>query len=260
MNRDEVLKQLAPWLEQHARPTWKPLVSESDGSTTASKFSGIPWLAEQEAWPTCSGCHNPLQLFLQLNLAELPPELNGRFGAGLLQLFYCVNYKCDAALRAWEPFAEPTIVRVVSAAEPERKNTSTPKNHFPPRTIIGWDIDADFPSPEDYHSLGLIYHYDFKEKRVNISWPAGGVDLKQLDYDAASLPGGPASGDKLAGWPAWVQGTEYPNCPQCGSQMDLIFQLDSEKNVPFMFGDVGTGHITQCPTHKDVVAFGWACS
>ena len=41
--------------------------------------------------------------------------------------------------------------------------------------------------------------------------------------------------------------------------MDLVFQLDSEKNVPFMFGDAGVGHITQCPTHKDVVAFTWAC-
>ena len=39
-----------------------------------------------------------------------------------------------------------------------------------------------------------------------------------------------------------------------------IFQLDSEDHVPFMFGDVGTGHITQCPEHLEVVAFGWACS
>jgi hypothetical protein len=26
-----------------------------------------------------------------------------------------------------------------------------------------------------------------------------------------------------------------------------------------MFGDMGIGHITQCPEHLDVVAFGWAC-
>ena len=29
--------------------------------------------------------------------------------------------------------------------------------------------------------------------------------------------------------------------------------------LPFVFGDMGIGHITQCPEHKAVVAFGWAC-
>jgi hypothetical protein len=41
--------------------------------------------------------------------------------------------------------------------------------------------------------------------------------------------------------------------------MARVFQVDSDHNVPFMFGDAGCGHITQCPAHKDVVAFGWAC-
>jgi hypothetical protein len=38
-----------------------------------------------------------------------------------------------------------------------------------------------------------------------------------------------------------------------------VFQVDSEDNVPFMFGGSGCGYITQCPEHKEVVAFGWAC-
>ena len=68
-----------------------------------------------------------------------------------------------------------------------------------------------------------------------------------------------ADKDKLAGWPCWVQGNEQPLCPTCGSTMRLLFQVDSEDHVPFMWGDAGIGHITQCPTHLDVVAFGWAC-
>ena len=36
MHRDELLKQLAPWREKHARLTWKPVVSETDGPTTAT--------------------------------------------------------------------------------------------------------------------------------------------------------------------------------------------------------------------------------
>jgi hypothetical protein len=39
----------------------------------------------------------------------------------------------------------------------------------------------------------------------------------------------------------------------------LVFQVVLEDNVPSMFGDVGCGHVTQCPEHMEVVAFGWAC-
>ena len=41
--------------------------------------------------------------------------------------------------------------------------------------------------------------------------------------------------------------------------MRLVFQLDSEDNLPFMFGDLGIGHITQCPTRLHVVTFHWHC-
>lgn len=52
---------------------------------------------------------------------------------------------------------------------------------------------------------------------------------------------------------------EYPNCLICGERMRLVFQVDSNDNLPFMFGDLGCGHITQCKYHKNQVAFGWAC-
>nr|WP_293105517.1 hypothetical protein [Okeania sp. SIO2F4] len=69
----------------------------------------------------------------------------------------------------------------------------------------------------------------------------------------------PIEGDKLAGWPLWIQGIEYPNCPICDERMRLVFQVDSEDNLPYMFADGGCGHITQCKEHKNIVAFGWAC-
>jgi hypothetical protein len=259
MNQDEVLKQLGPWREQHVRMTWKPVVSESDGPATASKFSGIPWLAADEEWPACVGCKKPLQLFLQLNLSDLPQELGGRFGDGLLQLFYCVNFDCDKSVEAWQPFAEPTVVRVVQPIGPQRTAITAPPNHFPARTIIGWEVDADYPSTDEHQELGLVYDYDFSAKRVTVSWPETGMELKNLEFEATALIANPHSGDKLSGWPYWVQSAEYPTCPQCGQRMDFVFQLDSENNLPYMFGDVGCGHITQCPHHKDVVAFGWAC-
>ncbi len=39
----------------------------------------------------------------------------------------------------------------------------------------------------------------------------------------------------------------------------MLFQMNSEQTLPWMFGDVGIGHVTQCPTHPTEVAFGWAC-
>ena len=51
-------------------------------------------------------------------------------------------------------------------------------------------------------------------------------------------------GDKLAGWPAWIQNVKYPNCPGCGRRMAHVFQVDSEGHVPFMFGDAGCARIT----------------
>jgi hypothetical protein len=42
--------------------------------------------------------------------------------------------------------------------------------------------------------------------------------------------------------------------------MAHVFQVDSGGNLPFQFGDAGCGHVTLCPEHKEVVAFGWACA
>lgn len=39
----------------------------------------------------------------------------------------------------------------------------------------------------------------------------------------------------------------------------MLFQIDSNTNLPYMFGDVGCGILTYCPEHPDVLAFGWDC-
>ena len=92
-----------------------------------------------------------------------------------------------------------------------------------------------------------------------MSWSEAGLTLDDVEMDIAEEISSAASGDKLFGWPYWVQGVEYPGCPQCGERMEMVFQIDSQNNLPFMFGDTGCGHITQCPVHKEVVTFGWAC-
>jgi hypothetical protein len=194
-------------------------------------------------------------------LDKLPPELEGRFGGGLLQLFYCVNGDCSA--NGWEAFSSGKLVRMIDPAEePEadRVSPEPPREPFPLRAITGWRKVTDHPHPPEHDLLGVSYAFDFKRHVVRVECPSAGVSIDNLPMSAPEGLSIALPGDKLAGWPLWVQGVEYPTCPRCDRVMQLVLQVDSEDNVPFMFGDVGTGHITQCPVHTDTVTFAWACS
>lgn len=258
MRTEDVVRQLEPWRARLRRPAWKPLVSSGDGAVADSKFSGMPWIGAGAPWPACGVCAQPLQLFVQLDLGRLPAD----FGAGLLQLFYCTNGSC-AGEGGWEPFADDlSRVRVVQPDGPGQGSTVPHRaGYFPARRIVGWQPLSDLPSPAEHGQLGLQYTYDFKAGTTLLQCPELGLVFDDVRDDAlAEKIANAGGGDKLGGWPAWVQGAEYPACPRCARPMRLLFQVDSEDDVPFMFGDAGCGHVTQCPEHLDVVAFGWACS
>ena len=260
METQEILQKLGPWREKHRRPAWKPIVEDGDGSATSSKFAGVPWLDPGESVPKCAACGNLLQLLLQLDLGMLPSASSNQFGDGLLQLFYCTDNQCDG--EGWEPFSnEKTLVRVVHpGGTGTRKDMSGASGEFPAKKIIGWQEFQDWPQSAEQEELGLKYTYDFKANTARLECNELGLLFEHVrDDELAEKVSSAQAGDKLSGWPYWVQGVEYPNCPRCNRRMVLIFQLDSEDNLPFMFGDSGCGHITQCSEHKEVVAFGWAC-
>lgn len=256
----DVIKQLRPWIAKHERVAWLPQIADGGGVPSASKFSGLPLLLKGEDWPRCKSCEKPLELFLQLNLDELPNE-DLDFGHGYLQLFYCAGDEyCEPG---WEPFSDvASLCRVISpaAALPATENL----NRFAGKSIIGWNPVADLPSSAEHERLGIEYDFHFRDvpfrpaemwcRELNLHI----VGLEHIDRFGEEVSA--YAGDKLVGWPCWVQGVEYPHCPKCHAEMDFIVQLGSEDNIPYMFGDCGIGHITQCRQHKEVVAFGWACS
>ena len=258
MKPEEVLRALAPWIEKHRRTTRRPEVRSDDPAPTGSAFSGLPLLRPGEDWPMCHGCQLPMELLLQLDLAELPEE---RHGTGVLQLFYCVSEDpCD---RGWEPFADvSSLCRVIDGDEARPATTNL--NRFPAKSIVGWTGLSDSPDPAEHDRLGLRFDYHFRDvpfQPMEFWCDELGVHFVGAPYiDYLQEHVAAADGDKLGGWPRWVQGVEYPTCPECGAVMALVMQLDSEDNIPYMFGDCGTGHITQCPHCQHVVAFGWACS
>ncbi|MGE3728030.1 MAG: DUF1963 domain-containing protein [Candidatus Sericytochromatia bacterium] len=227
------------------RSVWLPLTEAGEKSRTESKFSGKAWLPVEENWPFCQNCQTPMQLMLQLNCADLPDEVQTIAGTGLLQLFYCVNTEpfCAIDCEAWYPFAKSVLARRV---QPNGQGSVAhlPENAFPAQRIIAWKA-----GPEEYPSAEEAK--DFLSERE--------ADLSDDEYDLLLEEMGPASGEKLGGWPAWVQGVEYPHCPDCKVAMVVIFQLDSEQNLPHSWGDMGIGHLSVCQQHPDILAFGWAC-
>lgn len=261
MTPEEIVAKLEPWLARQRRTAWRPVVEDGDGPATGSKFCGTPWIGPDAPWPECGLCKKPLTLLLQLDLGNLPDELGQRFGIGLLQLFYCTRKDCQGD-GGWEPFADDlSRVRVVQPNGPGLTTHETkPDGKFPAKRIVGWTRFTDLPTPEEHDEHGLKYTYDFNAGTLRLECPELAFDVtNRMNECPAERIATSEPGDKLAGWPAWVQGVEYPSCPRCGRRMTLLFQVDSEDNIPFMFGDVGCGHVTQCPEHKDVVAFGWAC-
>jgi uncharacterized protein YwqG len=231
-------EKLAP----HRRSAWIPEVVDGEGVPDGSRLGGAPWLRPGEAWPACGACGRPMQLFVQLNARDLPPTAAQALEGGLLQFFYCTSddESCMVDAEPWAPFAPTAFLRLVARDDLGGGGTAaSAPGMFPSKRIVSWTESRDYPDWEAVEDLGVT----------------------MTDEESAELSdeGFPLSGEKLLGWPLWVQGVEYPDCPDCGERMELLFQVDSEQNIPYMFGDAGVGHVTQCPRHRGRLAFGWAC-
>ena len=246
------LNALNEKLRPYRRTTWLPEVVEDDAAVSARcKFSGVPALRPGEAWPACGNCRRPMQLFLQLDARDVPGDAAAALRGGVLQLFYCTSVRpeCEVECEAFFPRARSTLVRLLAAGEaapePEGlvegwRGVALPEGMFPAKRIVAWTAADDYPDAGELEMLGL--------------------DLSDEEQDALYGRDFPLDGEKLLGWPKWVQDVEYPDCRECGRRMEHVFQIDSEQSLPYMFGDVGIGHVTQCPEHPGELAFGWACT
>jgi len=258
-----VLRTLKPWVERQRRPAWRPVTNK--GLPGGSQIGGLPLLRRGEDWPICARCGEGRELFLQLDSRDLPRGAQW-LSSGVLQVFYCT--RCDAEIEGWVPFSQAHVVRVVPSDDLVPPPPHPRARALPPAAITGWEAFEDLPHPPEHDELGLDLDYDFQKNTVAVRCPSIGASIAGLDLEAQDDDGHElaeaismaAAGDKLGGWPHWIQGVEYPTCPRCAARMALVFQLDSNDNLDFMFGDAGVAHVTQCPQHPDVVALAWACS
>lgn len=260
MTAEEIKKQLQPWVETRRRPAWLPVLEPGLRDPKGSHFGGGAWIPEGEEAPTCGGCGETLRLLLQLNLASLPEGAHGALPkSGLLQVFYCEDEECEQEEDAAMGFSDAHHVRTIPLAADGRVVESA--EPFAPNSIVGWKAVTDIPHASEHDELGLKFEYDFKAKRQRVHCDEVGLHSDWIPLDAleAEEISQSLDGDKLRGWPYWVQGPEYPRCPQCRQPMTNVFQIESEKGLPYMWGDSGVVQVTHCERHPDVMTMGWAC-
>ncbi len=233
---EELIEKLAPLKKTAYLPQTE--VVEATFSTQ-SKIGGLPYLRNEEDWPVCPNCGKHQQLFLQLNLSQLPE----RQSEGLIQLFYCTTdnreFSCEGDLEAFFPFSKAVTCRKIQIEGESARIEPIIETLFEEKEIKSWEAVDDFPHPEELYELNV----KFSDEEMNALYRTKTRAL---------------AGDKLFGYPYWVQGVEYPT-DKNGELMEMVFQLDSENNLPFMFGDVGVGHLTQSKNDDEFLAFGWAC-
>ena len=229
-------------LDRLKKLAWYPITTRRRSPPEASKFSGTPLLYSDERWPVCPGCRRPMHHMLQISSEDLPAEAKKVFGEGYLQVFFCIDadYGCRVSETTYEPFSKGYVVRIINQefGDLVPAKPMTVGKPFPELAIVGWRPQSDYPSWDD--------------AKLN------GIDQDYATAERVGAAGFPRDGDKLLGWPSWQQGADYPSCPECEAPMRYILQIDSEDNVPYMFGDVGTAHVTQCEEHKDVMTLTWS--
>lgn len=238
------LKAICKYVEDLARKSYKPVIdstaSNDKESFIESKFGGKPFISKEKyPWPLCE-CGNKEKFFLQLNSDTMPSHLkvNENYFDGLLQFFYCTD--CSD----YKPFSKSHHLRTVNRSdlnEPQAAADDEGIEQFPYKRISDWTEETDF-----MHQTELCDN----EELIGDNYDA----LEYVSENYKTL-----AGEKFLGWPDWVQDPEYPECRKCKKPMKFLFQVDSENNIPFMWGDFGCGHISQCPEHKEEIAFTWAC-
>ena len=240
LTRMERKELLLSQLETHVRSAYIPIVEETSASFTSnSKFGGYPYLRHEADWPICPNCNNHMQLFLQLNTEHMPVSQ----ATGLVQIFYCTNDElcCDSVCEAYEAFSTSVVCRLIQVDGDSVTIKPKMEEIFKERRITSWEEKKDYPHYEELENLGIQLCVD---------------DYQILEEDEIGIP---LTGDKLYGWPNWIQSPEYPTSKVNKATLQFLFQIDSECNLPYMFGDSGCAYIFQNPKQFDELALNWSC-
>jgi hypothetical protein len=235
------LRAIEEKLAPYRRTAYAPNVIPGDLEPDQSKFAGVAWINEGDAWPACGYCGKPMQLFLQLNLGELPLRFEGWPERGFVQVFHCTTRDayCDQK-GLFSPFGKFLCVRLLLPAQHSAFTSSPVDDPLPPKWIGEWLPRDDYPRPEEVEEMapGLLTEEELSRL----------VGRHRLATFA---------GDKLGGWQVGPQGIRRPRCPECGLRMTSVFQIGDRDNLDYMFGDCGIAHLFRCDAHPSTLGFKW---
>ncbi|GAA4059993.1 hypothetical protein GCM10022389_00250 [Flavobacterium cheonanense] len=244
LDLEQKYQEVIAALEKHKRTAYLPVLKDNTKTfSTNSKYGGYPYLRNENDWPICENCKKHMPLFLQLNLNELPIKKED----GLIQLFYCTNYDedCESELEAFFPFSKGSACRKIKIENPSATIQPNSIDIFDEKLIVDWNAKNDYPHPEEYSLRNVDATIDIDDVYELMEERDCGLTISQ---------------DKLFGWPYWIQSEEYPYDRKTETRMELLYQMGESEIIPYMFGDLGIGHLTQSPDNDEELAFGWACS
>jgi len=224
-----------PTIRAYRRPAHLiiPRAAETPLARHVTKFGGFPYLLQNERWPVCSACQEPMAFVLQVNFADLPPQLRlGRYD--LLAFYYCLDC-CPRSslddkgfqlhLRRTSPHDElqPAhfALRRDDKAEPQEcAVVFRPFEDLPPAESIVAILGTDEEAQSEY------------ERYVEI------------------LRGGNLYASKMGGYPSWIEAEPTMRC-QCGAGMRFLAQIDSEEQANLLWGNNGVLYLFHCPQPCD---------
>ena len=179
ITNEELLKQLEPWCESLTRDAWLPIIGSKQ---SRSHFGGVPSLPADQHWPACPNCKKAWQLFLQLDLGDLPAEMTSAHGPGLLQFFYCTEEDCEQ-MEGWSPHANGHGFFVQTDSELDEAAIPPGHEPFPTKNIEGWQKVEDYPAAQDHEENGLEWDFDFAKNVVHISCEQLNLEFKNLPME-----------------------------------------------------------------------------
>jgi len=272
----EIIRQFLAEHPDAPRKAWIGSVDDVTPSNPrlASKFGGVkPYMPAGKVWPVCEACEDKKTFVCQINIRQVPKEIQSHIGldSGLFQLFYC--FECsefDGVFKDVEIIPEKELCvpgLKVLAAEKAARSTNLKAKNIPgsvkkfinemkvaedeneyPERFVKWEV-AGYKEIMNSEELSDVITQDMSDA------------YDELDefYDADGMTRGPYGGVKLGGYVCWVQGVEYPECPDCKVDMKTTFlQISEEELFSNSWGDCGVAHVTLCPRCKRP-GLGWAC-
>jgi len=299
-HQQDLFAKVISSLPQLPRNSWSPKQSQSDNPTndgnlnTKTTFGGNnPFRPDNFVWPICDECNAHKGFVCQINIEKLPSLFKEKINrtSGLFQLFYCLecmplNCFKDMTFIPTSEFV-PSL-KSLSALKVSKKKVK--KKEMPlhlinyledytedvPQSVVLSDkldqimVDSWIENP--LMEIPLVCEFgDVYEEKIKRITNLGSEDMRDFyecleDETLLEENTGfqniitPYSGIKLGGFIRWCQYTEYPTCPDCKVEMNVVFlQLEEDPVYQFMWGDCGTGHVTLCP-RCGRPGLSWACS